>query len=224
MARRVIDGAFCDCEYQNSPVKIAWVLKEALDYEQKCQTCLLKDALAKRQLGNTWTTMAYVAHAVINGWESGEFESWEDVPSVENGVGEILYSVALVNVNKNLNDARNGYSCNHEICREYNKNADLIEAQIKELAPDIIVFGYPEELKCIVQDIFERMTGESYDIDKQFGTFAVTIRKNRLFIWAYHPSFYRSEEEGDFSKYKYFESFIKSVNLFKQKLAEQKKS
>lgn len=223
MARMVIDGAFNDRKYGEAPVKIAWILKEALDYGQKCQTYLLKDALEKKRLGNTWETMAYAAHAVINGWETGEFETWEEVPSVAGRVGEILYSVALVNVNKKLNDAQNGYSCNHEICREYNDNAALIESQIKGFSPDIIVFGYPEELKCIVRDIFKRMTGEDYDIDEQFGTFAVTIRQNRLFIWAYHPGFYRSEEEGEFSKYKYFESFVKSVKFFKQKCNELKK-
>lgn len=217
MAETVKDGAFCEAEYKNAPVKILWLLKEALDYGQKSQAELLDAAIKEKRIGQTWTTMAYVAYAVINGWESGNFVKWEDIPTVDQGVGEILRKIALVNVSRELSTAPNGLSKNANISQAYISNADLIEEKIKALNPDIVVFGYPEALKGIVEDVFKRMTGQEYTTDKYFGTFSVTISNNRLFIWAYHPSIYRSEENGRLSKYCYYESFIESVKLFRQK-------
>lgn len=216
----VIDGVFDRDAYNQAPVKIVWVLKEALEYEQNRQSDLLKDALEKKQLGPTWTTIAYVAYAIINGWESGNFTKWEDIPTVKAGVGDVLYKIALINANKGLNQASSGLSNNSVILNAYQRYADMIERQIRDLNPDIVVFGYPEALKGIVQDVFLRMTGQEYKIDEHFGTFAATVRDNQLFIWAYHPSIYRSEENGQLSKYCYYESFIESVKLFKQKLGK----
>lgn len=218
MAREVIDGAFNDQKYREAPVRMLWLLKESLEYEQKSQADLLNDAIKKGKLGDTWTTIAYVAYAVIHGWEDGNFVKWEEIPSVEKGVGEILNQVAIVNVNKEPNATKNGISVNASIKRAYSENADSIENQILKLNPKIVVFGYPEALGGIVDDVFQRLTGQTYEIDKQFGTFAATVRDNRLFIWAYHPSIYRSEENGHLSKYRYYESFIESVQLFRQKV------
>ena len=222
MAETVVDGAFCEEQYNAASVKLLWLLKEALNLEQTSQAALLEDALKKKQLGNTWTTIAYVAYAVIEGWKTGNFVKWEDIPTVDQDVGEYLRKIALLNVNRELNNAKNGCSQNANIKRAYGENSDFLEEKIKELNPDIVVFGYPEALKEIVQDVFQRMTREKYEIDQHFGTFATTVRNNRLFIWAYHPGIYRREENGRLSKYSYYESFIESVKLFKQKLAEQK--
>ena len=222
MERMVIDGVFDQNEYNKAPVKIVWVLKEALEYEQNNQSELLKKALAKKQLGPTWTTIAYVAYAIINGWDSGNFIEWQNIPSVEAGVGDILNKIALINANKVLNQASSGLSNNSVIINAYQRYADLIERQIRDLNPDIVVFGYPEALKGIVQDVFLRMTGQEYKIDEHFGTFAATVRDKRLFIWAYHPSIYRSEENGQLSKYCYYESFIESVKLFRQELRQNR--
>ena len=37
----------------------------------------------------------------------------------------------------------------------------------------------------------------------------------KLFLWGYHPGFYRSEEDGEHSQYKYFTDFIAAVKEFR---------
>ena len=221
MARTVMDGVFDQREYNNVPVKIVWVLKEALEYGQDSQSKLLDDALANKQLGPTWTPIAYVAHAIIAGWENGNFTEWKDIPSVESGVGEVLKKIAIVNVNKIPNRTQSGYSNNSVIWNAYLRFSELIESQINDLNPDIVVFGYPKALVGIVHDVFRKMTGQEYRIDEHFGTFAVTVIGKRLFIWAYHPCYYRSEEAGVHSQHCYYNSFIDSVKFYKRKHNEQ---
>lgn len=220
MRKAVKDGAFDRGQYEKTPVKIVWLLKEPVYDEHKSQSDLLKKAIRNKKLGNTWTNIAYVAHGVISGWSSGIFEKWENIPSVENDVGKSLYSVAVVNVKKTANQKSDGYSDNCEISNAYHEHADAIILQIKDLNPDIVVFGYPKVLRGIVEDVFMRMTGEKYR-NVKIGTFSVTICGKFLFIWAYHPSYYLSEEKGKLSKYSYYESFIKSVKLFKKHLDQQ---
>lgn len=82
------DGTLNIAEYRNAPVRIVWVLKEAL-----CDGDLggvLEHAINNRRFSFTWLTMAYPAYAVINGWMSGVFTKWKDVPTLDDGVLKIL--------------------------------------------------------------------------------------------------------------------------------------
>ena len=204
--------------YNNAPVKIVWVLKEAL-----CDGDLgeqLDNAIKNHLYSPTWLTMAYAAYAAFAGWKSGNFTDWKAVPTLDGGVLESLRQVAVVNAKKEACMARNGLSDNDEIMSEYISQRQMINKQIADLDADIIVFGYPEKLKCIVEDIFKTQTGENrYRIDKFFGDFAATtaevVGRRKLFLWGYHPGFYHSEEKGEYSQYQYFTNFIAAVKEFK---------
>ena len=204
--------------YNSAPVKIVWVLKEAL-----CDGDLgeqLDNAIKNHLYSPTWLTMAYAACAVLAGWKSGSFTEWKAVPTLDDGVLKSLRQVAVVNVKKEACSAKNGYSDNDEIMSEYISQRRMINDQIVDLDADIIVFGYPEKLKCIVEDIFKTQTEETqYRVDKLFGDFAVTTAEvkgaRKLFLWGYHPGFYRSEEDGEHSQYKYFTDFIAAVKEFR---------
>lgn len=210
------DGMLCE-EYKTAPVKIAWVLKEAL-----CDGYLseqLENAINNKQANPTWRTMAYPTYAVIRGYENSEFPEWENVPGLTQDILKILRQVAVVNAKKEACTAKNGHSDNGEIIAEYLVNRDAIKRQLMELDADIIVFGYPEKLGCIVEDVFRTMTGKNYCIDTRFGDFASTIAdvngKRRLFLWGYHPGYYHSEEKGEHSQYKYFTAFVDAVRKFR---------
>lgn len=212
------DGMMSD-KYKTAPVKIVWVLKEAL-YEGNLSE-QLENAINRPLYSPTWLTMAYSAYAVINGWGTGAFTGWKDVPTLDNGVLEILRQVAVVNVKKEACTAKNGSSKNLEIKNAYCKGQEAINRQITGLDPDIVVFGYPNALYCIVEGIFKTQTGEDiYRTDARVGDFSVTtaeIRgKRRLFLWGYHPGYYRSEEKGDHSQLKYFTAFVDAVKDFRQ--------
>lgn len=204
--------------YDHAPVKIVWVLKEPLyDGDLGEQ---LDNAIKNHLYGPTWLTMAYAAYATLAGWKSGNFTAWKTVPTLDGGVLESLRQVAVVNVKKETCTAKNGYSDNDEIMSEYISQRRMINDQIADLDADIIVFGHPEKLKCIVEDIFKTQTGENrYRVDELFGDFAATTAevngKRKLFLWGYHPGFYRGEEEGEHSRYKYFTDFIAAVKEFR---------
>ncbi len=168
----------------------------------------------------TWLTMAYSAYAIISGWNTGVFTEWKDVPTLDNGVLEILRKVSVVNVKKEACTARDGLSDNAEIVSEYKKNCVLLNKQIADLDADIIVFGYPNALYYIVDGIFKTQTGKDYHSDKAFGDFSATTAevggKRRLFLWGYHPGYYRSEENGKYSQYNYFTAFVDAVRDFRE--------
>ena len=207
------DGMLSE-EYNNAPVKIVWVLKEAL-YDGKLSE-QLEHAIKNKYFSFTWLTMAYSAYAVINGWTSAQ---WKEVPTLDQGVLEILRKVAVVNVKKEACTAPTGLSDNAEIIAEYFANRDAIKKQILDLDAAVIVFGYPEKLRCIVEDIFKNQTAIDYHIDKHFGDFASTVAevngKRRLFLWGYHPGYYRSEENSQYSQYNYFKAFVDVVSEFR---------
>lgn len=203
--------------YNSAPVKIVWVLKEALCDGDLGE--LLDNAIKNHLYSPTWLTMAYAAYAVLAGWKSGSFTEWKAVPTLDDGVLKSLRQVAVVNAKKEACTAHNGLSDNTEIWEAYEKERDAINGQITALAPDIVVFGYPEMLRGIVEDVFKKQTGEEYRIDKHFGDFAATTAEvkgvHKLFLWGYHPGFYRSEEDGEHSQYKYFTYFIAAIKEFR---------
>lgn len=120
---------------------------------------------------------------------------------------------------KEVCTAKNGSSKNTEIKNAYCRNRESINRQITELDPDIVVLGYPNAMHCIVADIFKMQTGKNYHCDKEIGDFSMTTEKvngkRRLFLWGYHPGYYRSEENGDHSQLKYFTAFVDAVRSFR---------
>jgi len=212
------DGTLNIAEYRNAPVRIVWLLKEALYGGNLSDQ--LEHSIKETRYSPTWLTMAYPAYAVINGWKSGVFTKWEDVPSLDKGVLKILRQIAVVNVKKEVCVAKNGLSKDAEIRNAYKENRELVNRQIADLDADIIVFGYPNALYRIVNDVFKTQTGKDYRSDKEIGDFSMTTEKvngkRRLFLWGYHPSYYRSEEQGKYSKYKYFTTFINAVKEFRK--------
>ena len=161
------DGAFNQERYWNAPYRVVWVLKEALEYDcfNSQQECF-RDAFKKAKLGPTWGLMAYVAHGILN-IKDGKYLSWEDVPlnfQEPTGSAVSLESVASVNVKKTPNTRCDGTSINKEIREAFVNNKSLIFQQLRELDPQILIFGYPEELKCIVEEIYQFFEDEEYRI------------------------------------------------------------
>ncbi len=219
------DGAFDREQYQKAPYRVVWILKEPLDYPFNSQRECFEDACKKENLGPTWEPMAYVAYGILN-IKGGKYPSWEKIPQLfqhPTGSAASLKSVASINVKKIPNDQCNGKSVNKEIIESFEANKDLIFKQLDDLDPQILIFGYPEELKCIVEQIYQHFEGETeqYKIQEHIndGTVAATANKSksRLYLWAYHPSYYKSE----IKQCTYYEDILKAVSDF---LQSQKKS
>ena len=210
------DGAFNRDQYQKARYRIVWVLKEALEYGFNSQQECFRDAFQKKKLGPTWGLMAYVAYGILN-IDDGKYLPWEEVPfnfQDSTGSAASLKSVASVNVKKVPNTRRDGTSDNKEIRDAFENNKDLIFKQLKALNPQILILGYPEELKCIVEDIYRFFEGEEYQIQKSIGSIALTINKSksRLYLWGYHPGFYKGDEKQG----SYYEDILKAVSDFLQ--------
>ena len=210
------DGAFNRDRYQNACYRIVWVLKEALDYGFNSQQECFQDAFEKENLGPTWELMAFVAYGILN-IKKGKYPSWGEVPlnfQETAGSAVSLESVASVNVKKIPNICHDGTSVNKEIRDAFANNKELIFKQLEDLNPQILILGYPEELKCIVEDIYRFFEGEEYQKQKSIGSIALTINKSksRLYLWGYHPGYYK----GDKGQGAYYEDILKAVSDFLQ--------
>ena len=210
------DGAFDLDQYRKARYRIVWVLKEALEYGFNSQQECFQDAFEKENLGPTWELMAYVAYGILN-IRNGKYPSWGDVPlnfQDPTGSATSLESVASVNVKKIPNTRHDGTSINKEIRDAFANNKELIFKQLEDLNPQILILGYPEELKCIVEDIYHFFEGEEYQIQKNIGSIALTINKSksRLYLWGYHPGYYKGDERQG----AYYEDILEAVSDFLQ--------
>ncbi|MBE6373078.1 MAG: hypothetical protein E7055_13525 [Lentisphaerae bacterium] len=211
------DGAFNQDLYRKAPVRIVWILKEALDYDRfSCQKECFEDAFKKEGLGPTWGLMAYVAHGILN-IKEGKYLRWEDVPlhfEETTGSADSLKHIAAINAKKTPNNSSSGISVDKEIRSAFENNKELIFKQLDDLNPQILIFGYPEALKPIVEAIYRHFENESYIIHRHIGSIAETINKtkSRIYLWGYHPSHYKSEDK----QCSYYQDILLAVSDYLQ--------
>ena len=217
------DGAFNQDLYRKAPVRIVWLLKEALDYDKfSCQKECFEDAYKKRSLGPTWELMAYVAHGILN-IKEGKYLRWEDVPqNFQKPIGsaDSLNFVASVNAKKTPNNRQSGRSVDREIRDAFENNKELIFNQLDDLGPQILIFGYPKILKPIVEAVYQHLEEEPCTIHRPTGSIAVITNKSksRIYLWGYHPNHYKSEA----SQCSYYQEILRAVSDYLQSKRDSK--
>ena len=191
--KKIIDGKVEPEKYDNSSIRILWVLKEANvspdDVEKEIDICegFRSDWHIKNALSvPTFRRMIYATYGILN----PQIE-WVNVPFANAEAYGVIKQVAYININKYPAGSKSTYSA---IKNAYNINKDEILGQIKYLNPDIIIFGNtlqyfePIDLKSIGWDILE--SNKQY-VEDTFNTAFYLVSKDKLCINAYHPSYPR---------------------------------
>ena len=193
----VIDGLTNPILYENAPVRILFVLKEAYDtegdnVESWNHTDYLRDSdfyiLDKKD---------YPTHYVVSKISSGLLHNWlfsnpqyEKLWADDTTAPEILsdfQSIGWVNIGKFPAPGQSSTSSSrlHEV---YNDWKDVLFAQIEVYDPDIIIFG---GTFGVIEEDLDNSDNPFYGLEylfKEGATKAYKDKKGRLLLSTYHPS------------------------------------
>ena len=138
---KIIDGKIDETQYDDSPLKVLWILKEANvspeDKEkEEIDLCAafrenwhIKNALSIP----TFRKMIYATYGIFY----PEVE-WKNVPYANEEAYEVVKKIAYININKYPADSS---SNDWKIKEAYNQNREELLDQIENLKPNIIIFG-----------------------------------------------------------------------------------
>jgi hypothetical protein len=187
----IYDGVVDVDFYLDSHPKILWILKEPweplAENEAGGGWSLTKHLIPKRITEQnvvgipTYRKMAYVSFAVFDG-----FKNFSDFHSVRKSpqVGESLKKIAYINVKKYPGKSVSYYDDIEFHCR---RNHDLLQMQIAALKPDVIIAG-------AILHLFYNDFGITRQDLTSAGTCAFISRNGRLYINAYHPSYWGCDD------------------------------
>ena len=200
----LVDGIIDFELYAKSQPRILWVLKESIDFKDYSPLDVwMKLKLSSNgDLGPTYQMMGYVSHALL----SDKDETWQSIPQTyyptgHVGSGESLKHVAIINAQKVWGNSR---SITHEIVSGYQQHCDHIHAQVETYKPDVVIFGYSYDYNEIVSGIYRNAEGQELesgrlDQDGSLSIYRGNKHPHRLYLWAYHPSYRKSEQtKGDY--------------------------
>ena len=182
--------------------KILWILKEthvstSEAYKNgvfELNASLDENITLHANWKSTWGLVMEISDAIIH-----DAQIWEDeVPLIERLLKEeVIKQIAIINVKKTGGGAESDQSIINEF---YQKDKDIIMAQIEAISPDIIINA--SRVNALFDDL--RI------IDKrQINQFDTAKFKNGIIINAYHPN------QRNFSHKQYFElvrDCIKAMN------------
>ena len=190
--KKIIDGKVNSDEYDNALCKILWILKEANiseeDKEKEINVCdgFRYDWHKKNALSvPTFRKMIYATYGILN-----PNVEWENVPFANQEAYEVVQQIAYININKFPADSSSNDS---KIKKAYNEGKDELLEQIRNLNPNIIIFGNTlkyfenEDLAKINWDISK--SEKKYSDNSTNNTAFYIISPNKLCINAYHPSY-----------------------------------
>ncbi|MCW2119931.1 hypothetical protein [Flavobacterium sp. 7A] len=190
--KKIIDGKIDAKKYHDAKCKILWILKEAnvsaKDKETDIDVCdgFRNDWHKKNALSvPTFRKMIYATFGILN-----PNVEWENIPYANQEAYEVVKQIAYININKYPADSS---SNDWEIKKAYNEGKDELLKQIKELNPNIIIFGNTlkyfevKDLAEINWDILE--TEKKYADSNTHNTAFYIISSDKLIINAYHPSY-----------------------------------
>jgi hypothetical protein len=198
----IFDGVVNEEKYQNSAIKIMWVLKDA-NSTGEVESYDLRDAInnLKTDYGirkgweKTFSNIIYVTNGILNQKE------WDDIPFPKNEpeIVDILKQIAYVNIKKVGGGSQ---SVESELQEHFEKSKKLLLDQIEEFNPDVIIFGntyrfFKNDLGLNQMNIF--------------GTCHATAKSDRIYIDAYHPNAKISGKD-------YFVDILKAYNIFKKQI------
>lgn len=198
----IFDGIVNEEKYQNSEVKIMWILKDANSTGED-DSYDLRDAINNLKTENgirkgwekTFNKIIYVTEGILNKTK------WDNIPFPKDKpeIVDVLKQIAYVNIKKVGGGSK---SVKSELQEHFEKSKQLLINQIDEFNPDVVIFGNTYQF-------FEKELGlNQMNI---FGTCHATAKKNRIYIDAYHPNVRMNGKD-------YFEDIIKAYNAFKKQI------
>lgn len=198
----IFDGVVNEEKYQNSDVKIMWILKDANSTGED-ESYDLRDAInnLKTEYGirkgweKTFSNIIYVTNGILNQTE------WEDMPYPKDdpSIVNVLKQIAYINIKKVGGGSE---SVESELHEHFLKSKELLISQIDEFNPDVVIFGntyrfFKNDLGLNQMNIF--------------GTCHATAKADRIYIDAYHPNARITGKD-------YFEDILKAYNTFKKQI------
>ncbi len=192
------DGVAFPGKYLTSKKRIMWVLKNSYDDIDKNGTPIsdgmdIRDWFSDEALEVTAGKQIFIKIALASYCIQNDIQYSQKLLSDKTKIMKYLQSIALVDLSKLPGDTK---IQNADLIKEFSYFKDIVSAQIKLYAPDIIVFGNTLQF-CY--EIFP-----SLDYSKPLANFAVGndacfLRSfsdgKRLLLEAYHPSYPKSKED-----------------------------
>jgi hypothetical protein len=190
---KIIDGKIDETQYDNSTLKVLWILKEANvspEDKEKEEIDLCAAFRENWHIKNslsipTFRKIIYATYGIFY----PEVE-WKNVPYANEEAYEVVKKIAYININKYPADSS---SNDWKIKEAYNQNRVELLKQIKNLKPNIIIFG--NTLKYFEYDDLAKIgwqiseTEKKYANEKTTNTAFYMISSDKLCINAYHPSY-----------------------------------
>jgi len=185
-SRLCLDGIINDEEYFNTDPKILWILKEPYGGIEN-ELCDIPNELNKAPsdfiIGKpTWQEISYITWSIFNNFTPYNKipDYWDNDHDDEIGVvADYLKKIAFINIKK----IAGGTSSKSSIIQEYyNKYKVILEKQIKEFEPNIVILG--GTLKYFGDDLY----GDNLKDSTDYNDTCHFIRNGQLFIDAQHPA------------------------------------
>lgn len=182
----ISDGVMQIDEYFSKEIRLAWIIKEA--YEEKDGTGGGWSYFDLYDKANFDITNHSLFRKIIKTSYSihNDFIKGENMDEIDFEMKQIIKKVAIINTQKL--PAKNYSRTNGKDLKEsINKYSDLLERQLKLINPNVIIFGgtfqyYKDLLKF-----------EDSEIVK--GNVKYISKGDKLYIDAYHPSYWQISEE-----------------------------
>ena len=179
--RIISDGLVNGQEYNNSAIKILWILKEPYDLDNEGEggwslTERLNDENKLETLGgfkSTWYPIIYTSYSILN-----SFVKYEDMNNIENDFSmlNVLKSIAVINVQK---FAANTTTNDNDIKSAYKQHSRILLKQILTYDPQIVIGGN------VLWNFVDDLGLKDYH---QYDEFDYWIKHDKLYINASHPS------------------------------------
>lgn len=188
---KIIDGIINPKEfYKNDNIKILWILKEGNvdvnDYNKQRNICEefkngehIKNALSIA----TFRKLIYASYWIFN-----NHLDWTEIPySNDLECYKIVNKIAYININKY---PAGNKSYDSELYRIYEENKKNLLSQIKDINPEVIIFG--NTFKFFKNDL----NSINWDIENSLQNFSeennyYIVKNKGLIISAYHPAYPR---------------------------------
>lgn len=189
--------------YEQSPVRIMWILKQDREDCQDGYSYAERVRLAAKegriQSSPTWAPISYASYALLNG--VCDYNLISDA----NSCATAMLSTAIVEIQKELGYPRT----ENEVVREgYKMYGDLLKRQIIAAAPDVVIVCLPEALRDIVMAI-QQDALLCNKADWDWGYCAASACDSLLYLWAWHPSQTKITQE------EYVMSIVKQYEAYK---------
>lgn len=189
----IYDGVADAKGYLSARQRLMWILKEPYDgFDETEEPCgggwtMIKDVEEGKTLAQVANAnpalrnVAYASHAILDGAESYEDESWiSDAPKVYE---RTLQNIAYVNVGK-MPAGRT--TSNERLSACYAQWKDILFEQIELYDPETLVFG--NTLQCFAPDMGIDLDKPAETVKSGCSTVNIYIWQGRRIVWAPHPA------------------------------------